>query len=535
LLGSRVADPVHLLPPHAHHTGHTSPHSPAAVPSSKNSGSSAGRASKRRPLPDSRKMVLHPADLEVLELLWRRAHAAATLADAAAQAAAPLLLLRSLREAVLASEVVASALSALEVSTAAVDVEEALFEELVTRGPGTQVRPVRPEVPKLLPAVHQVWGPLVACLGAVSSVPVLEAGLALLSVLVQLAGGQFMARRVYREAWPVLEPLLRTGLLHSEGAGGGTAALKAASGSSTPLLQQPGVSSALLQLEAAQKQQQTQQEQQSGAVTTTTSSSSSSGSSSRRTGPAGDDSGPAPAAMARVQAAVLQCLAGIAASSSSAAALQQLVWPLGCAASQLLGSQQQPSVREAAGKLLKALAGVDADAVWLLLVDVGQVKVQVPTVAAAAAAAGGPVSIGEPTAAYTTGTTKSAEQLPSWEQLLPARRSSATVSVHSSISSSSSIKGASKPSAADSCTPSVSEGASSRAAAVWSSLFGAAPERGPGSAASTKDRPDGSTAGGGSSSHTAEAVQQPSVRWHGRVLDYLASYHAARAELRLEP
>jgi hypothetical protein len=59
----------------------------------------------------------------------------------------------------------------------------------------TQVKPVRPESPKLLPLVHQLWPHLLAALKDPRT-PLVERALALLSQLTLAAGGQFMVRRI---------------------------------------------------------------------------------------------------------------------------------------------------------------------------------------------------------------------------------------------------------------------------------------------------------------------------------------------------
>jgi hypothetical protein len=59
----------------------------------------------------------------------------------------------------------------------------------------TQVKPVRPESPKLLPLVHQLWPHLLAALKD-ARMPLVERALALLSQMTLAAGGQFMVRRI---------------------------------------------------------------------------------------------------------------------------------------------------------------------------------------------------------------------------------------------------------------------------------------------------------------------------------------------------
>eukprot|EP00775_Hariotina_reticulata_P007800 gene7800-7997_t len=140
------------------------------------------------PLAAAEKLQLPPHQLETLDLTWQRAYSAASLANAAVDAATPLLLQRKLQAAVLAVSVVSAALDALAAATKAIDSEERLFEELVDRGPDAALQPTRPAPAKLLPAVHSVWPMLLACLQDTGSVALLEQGLSLMSKLTRLAG-----------------------------------------------------------------------------------------------------------------------------------------------------------------------------------------------------------------------------------------------------------------------------------------------------------------------------------------------------------
>jgi hypothetical protein len=345
-------------------------------------------------LPTSKKLRLAAAQLEELDLSWRRAFSAGSLAAAAVDAATPLLLQRNLRCAVLAVRVLAAALQALAAATQAVDTEEQLFERVVDRGPDAALKPTRPTPAKLLPAVHGIWPVLVAALQDTGSVALLEQQLGLLAQLVQLAGGKFMARRFKQDAWPLLLRLLKAGpqggaaalaaSTASSTVGGGAAAaalLGVGSGpggdSSRELLALPqGVGSsssskgcgggssvfgsALSSMRAsagarsslnAAHGSMVSQEQYSGA----------------------DEGGPmAPASLQRVQLAVMACLTAIAGCSSAAAALQgPLVWDLCVLVAPYLADNQAVALREAAAKLLVTAAAVDADAVWLLLLDLG--------------------------------------------------------------------------------------------------------------------------------------------------------------------
>jgi hypothetical protein len=343
-------------------------------------------------LPSGRKLKLAPAQLEDLELSWRRAYSAGTLAAAAVDAAAPLLLQRNLRCAVLAVQVLNGSLLALAAATQAVELEDQMFERLVDRGPDAALKPTRPTPAKLLPAVHGIWPMLLAALQDTGSVSLLEQQLGLLALLIQLAGGKFMARRFQRDAWPLLQRLLKAGPQ------AGAAALAASTASSTvgggaavaalmgvgagpgsdgrdplglPGRSRPAASgssdssggsvfgSALSSMQAT-----------AGARSSLDAATGSMVSSDSA---AADEGGPiAPATLQRVQLAVLGCLTGLAGSRTAAAALQgPLVWDICVLTAPYLADGQALALREAAAKLLVAAADVDADAVWLLLLDLG--------------------------------------------------------------------------------------------------------------------------------------------------------------------
>lgn len=100
----------------------------------------------------------------------------------------------------------------------------------------------------------------------------------------------------------------------------------------------------------------------------------------------------APAAVQRVRLAVMACLADVAGDEGASSAVQPLAWSLGCLAVQFLGDEQPGVMREAATRLLLATAGVDPDAMWLLLVDVvanGQEQQQEQRAQSGGAAGGG--------------------------------------------------------------------------------------------------------------------------------------------------
>jgi hypothetical protein len=408
------------------------------------------------PLPDTHKLQLSALQLEQLDLQWRRAYSAASLASAAVEAATPLLLQRSLRAAVLAATVLSAALDALAAASDALDIEERLFEKVVAREPDAALKPARPAPVKLLPAVHAAWPLLLAALQDTRSVSLLEQGLTLLCSMMQLAGGRFMARRFKQEAWPLLMRLAK------QGPQGGASMLAAAAAASTT----GGAASAAALLGVGQgpgsekqgwlggsSSSSLQQAQQQGGVMKTAlqsleaAASSSSNSSWNEvqhglaisgSGSGGylqeSDDSLAPATLQRVQVAVLACLQGICSSASAAPAMQgSLVWDACMLAAPYLADSQALPLREAAAKLLLAAGQVDADAVWLVLFDLGschQDLEQLLSTAAApqTAAAGDAAAVDEAhrdssaaaAAAAAVGKDEpAAHPLPKLQQLLP--------------------------------------------------------------------------------------------------------------------
>jgi Tfp pilus assembly protein FimV len=72
------------------------------------------------------------------------------------------------------------------------------------------IRPVRPDTPRLLPAIAACWPQLLDALRDPRT-PVVERALPLLSEAVQLAGAHFMSGRFRTQAFPLLLQLLRKG------------------------------------------------------------------------------------------------------------------------------------------------------------------------------------------------------------------------------------------------------------------------------------------------------------------------------------
>lgn len=342
-------------------------------------------------LPTAKKLRLAPAKLEELELSWRRAYSAGSLAAAAVDAATPLLLQRNLRCAVLAVEVLSGAYKALAAATEAIELEEQLFDRLLDRGPDAAMKPTRPTPAKLLPAVHGTWPMLLAALQDTGSVSLLEQQLSLLALMIQLAGGKFMARRFQRDAWPLLQRLLKVGPQAGAAAlAASTAASTVGGGAAAAALLGVGAgpgsdSRDLLALTDGSGASRSAAGSSSGSSVFGSALSSMQATAGARTSlnaalggivsadAAADEGGSlAPATLQRVQLAVLGCLTALSGSSSASAALQgPLVWDMCVLAAPFLADSQALALREAAAKLLVAAAGVDADAVWLLLLDLG--------------------------------------------------------------------------------------------------------------------------------------------------------------------
>lgn len=195
--------------------------------------------------------------------------------------------------------------------------------------------PVRPETPRLLPSVASVWPPLMAALRD-SRNPVVLRAVPLVSELVRLGGGTFLAARLRQQAMPLLLQLLRRGTAALTGSGGGLW----------------------------------------GAL-----------------GPGGTSGGEplAPAAVQAVRVTVLRCFAAlggadaadpaaagstppadltaVAAAASPSLGLQRLGWDIAAAALPYLGSSQPPPLQAAARAAMLGAARLDADAVWMVLYD----------------------------------------------------------------------------------------------------------------------------------------------------------------------
>lgn len=107
-------------------------------------------------------------------------------------------------------DVCTSAIRALEATSAAHEIDDCIRESHISKIK-VATSPAPPKVPMLLPSIHQMWSPLLAVLKD-HRVSVLEHAFKCLTEMTRAAGGNFMARRVQDEAWPIARLLLRKGL-----------------------------------------------------------------------------------------------------------------------------------------------------------------------------------------------------------------------------------------------------------------------------------------------------------------------------------
>ena len=316
-------------------------------------------------------------DLQWLEASERarRVAAAATLADAAADVASPLLASAideddddgkdpsssssKIALVSLAAAALERALDALRRAQAAADAAEATAALLEPRR--NVVSPPAPLAPRLLPAVHRAWAPLAG--GALRSrhPPVAARGAACVAALARAAGGEFVSRRFAAEAWPAMRELLDRGRT-SHGIGGA------------------GYTGLLLAPAGRKRSQGNQKQRLLGR-----SSSPSAAASGNGDGDGGEDDDETSSAVAlgslrSVRLAVLHSLISIASDarasaclSGSGAAVASVASEVAEAAIALASDAAAADVRNAAVALLRALAsakglqGGGSDAVWLAL------------------------------------------------------------------------------------------------------------------------------------------------------------------------
>jgi len=145
-----------------------------------------------------------------LEEWHRRAHAVAVMANSISEVAVTLVSAQSLRTCLLAIEVASVCLEALHDSNAALQVGEEMVEASGGRDERERLKAPKQESPALLPAVHALWPALMGALRK-GRLAVVEAALALLSKVAVVSGGQFIARRFSTDAWPLLQQMLETG------------------------------------------------------------------------------------------------------------------------------------------------------------------------------------------------------------------------------------------------------------------------------------------------------------------------------------
>lgn len=156
---------------------------------------------------------------ETLDEDHRRIYAAAILASSICDAAAPLVASKDIRVTLAALEVVVESLLALQWGVDANDIGRDLASMLrLKRKP---LSAPLPQIPPLYPSVAGLWPFFITALKDDRSLVVERALLALASV-AHITGGDFLAHRFHREAWPLLLRLLQGGRPISGAQGQGT-------------------------------------------------------------------------------------------------------------------------------------------------------------------------------------------------------------------------------------------------------------------------------------------------------------------------
>ncbi|GBG85182.1 hypothetical protein CBR_g39747 [Chara braunii] len=155
----------------------------------------------------------------------RQLSASAEIAAMSVEASEPLLGSRVIRARLVAMDVVANCMRALDHAEKASTSEKKCVQAMRTilRGkPGNgewsrglaelsqdaELPPALPEACRLLPLVHAVWPETVLCLRHSHHAVVMRA-LGLISTMLDAAGGDFMVTRIREDAWPVMEGFLQ--------------------------------------------------------------------------------------------------------------------------------------------------------------------------------------------------------------------------------------------------------------------------------------------------------------------------------------
>ncbi|KAL6769129.1 hypothetical protein ACKKBF_B17580 [Auxenochlorella protothecoides x Auxenochlorella symbiontica] len=157
--------------------------------------------------PEPLQVPLSERQLAALRALRGQAHAAASLAAPASDAAGVLAASASLAVATAALSTCLAALATLAEAGAALAALEGRVERLGCAP--AALGPLAPATPRLLPSVHLFWEPVMLALDD-WRVPVVEAALDSLAALLKL-GGSFLLRRFGKEAAPRLRRLLADG------------------------------------------------------------------------------------------------------------------------------------------------------------------------------------------------------------------------------------------------------------------------------------------------------------------------------------
>ncbi|KAK9861028.1 hypothetical protein WJX84_011670 [Apatococcus fuscideae] len=260
-------------------------------------------------------------EVESVKELRSRIHADASLASTAADTAAPLLFSSSTQVVLGAMELCCRALHTLAATIASLDVLEDVLWPGVEATGNLEAPP--PTTPKLLPSVHLFWAPLMAALQD-KRAAVVERAMHALTDMAQTAGGDFLARRFTKEAWPLMQAHL----------------------------------------------------QDPPKALTRHSRLGSAGQTTRASGPFGDQEGLAPAAVQKLRHTALTCIAAILGHPTAASALQSLAKELAEAAIACLNNHNTPPVHSAAAEVIKTSGQFEKTAVTDLLIQAAQASTE---------------------------------------------------------------------------------------------------------------------------------------------------------------
>ncbi|GAQ79960.1 hypothetical protein KFL_000430020 [Klebsormidium nitens] len=250
----------------------------------------------------------------------RRREAAAAVACSAVDACAPLMGARSVQSRVVAMDIAEVGMRALAAAERAERAHKDAAEQSAAEAPDIDMDRQEIEISnRVLPRVHSLWPHVVQGLRHTSAA-VIERALGLICSLAATCGGDFMARRIETDAWPLMTSLLLNGVPNAGMSASPRASLMIVKG----------------------------------------------GESSR-------GAASSPAADLRVRAGVLSCLGSLADNEFSRGAVGRMAGDMARKASRFLEEKYAQGLRDSASAALLALAKVDSDAVWVILVDIANV------------------------------------------------------------------------------------------------------------------------------------------------------------------